>query len=246
MSDEMIRLKKAFMFQGLPEDVLAALAQKVTRRALTQGATLFNAGDEGDALYIIDEGWVKITRRDEKGDELLLNRCGPGETIGEMSLLDQEPRSASVVALSDAQVMELHRDGFFELLDQRPDVAMSLIRSMSSRLRFSGMYFQKMGEWSRKIAEGDYSFMEQLQPLTGGDSDSDEEKAGQMLSAFFLMVKGVKEREESLKRQVATLTLAIDETKRRQEFEELTQTEFYSKLKLQARELRQKRLDNKP
>lgn len=245
MSDNVSRLKKAFMFQGLPEDVLEALAQKVNRRALAQSEILFNIGDEGDALYIIDEGWVKITRRDDKGNELVLNRCGPGETIGEMSLLDQEPRSASVVAFSKAEVLELNRDSFFELLDQRPDVAMVLIRSMSSRLRFSGMYFQKMSEWSKKIAEGDYSFMDQIQPLTGGDSNSDEEKANQMLSAFFQMVKGVKEREETLKRQVEKLTLAIDETKRKTEFEELTKTDFYSNLKSQAQKIRQQRTDNK-
>lgn len=245
MSDHVSRLKKAFMFQGLPEDVLAVLAQKINRRALAQNEILFNIGDEGDALYIIDEGWVKITRRDDKGGELVLNRCGPGETIGEMSLLDQEPRSASVVALSEAEVLELNRDGFFELLDQRPDVAMVLIRSMSSRLRFSGMYFQKMSEWSKKIAEGDYSFMDQIQPQTGGDSNSDEEKANQMLSAFFQMVKGVKEREEKLIRQVEKLTLAIDETKRKTEFEELTKTDFYSNLKSQAQKIRQQRTDNK-
>jgi CRP-like cAMP-binding protein len=243
VSDDVSRLKKAFMFQGLPDDVLSVLAQKVSRRTLSQGETLFQLGDKGDALYIIDEGWVKITRQDVKGNELLLNRCGPGETIGEMSLLDQEPRSAGVVAISDAEVLELKREGFFELLDQRPDVAMVLIRSMSSRLRFSGMYFQKMIEWSKKIAEGDYSFMDQIQPLTDGVSNSDEEKANQMLSAFFQMVKGVKEREEKLKRQVEKLTLAIDETKRREEFEELTQTDFYANLKAQAQQIRQQRKD---
>lgn len=245
MSDNISRLKKAFMFQGLPEDVLEALAQKVDRRTLAEGEALFHLGDEGDSLYIIDEGWVKITRQDAKGNELLLNRCGPGEAIGEMSLLDQEPRSASVVAISNAEVLELKRGGFFELLEQRPDVAMVLIRSMSSRLRFSGMYFQKMSEWSKKIAEGDYSFADQFQPLTDGTANSDEEKANQMLSAFFQMVKGVKEREEKLIRQVEKLTLAIDETKRKTEFEELTKTDFYSNLKSQAQKIRQQRTDNK-
>ena len=244
MSDNISRLKKAYLFQGLPDNILEALAQKVSRRGLTQGETLFRLGDKGDALYIIDEGWVKIVRQDDKGNELLLNRCGPGETIGEMSLLDLEPRSAGVVALSDAEVLELKRDGFLELLNQRPDVAMFLIRSMSSRLRFSGMYFQKMIEWSKKIAEGDYSFMEQTQPIMGKASNSDEEKASQMLSAFFQMARGVQEREEKLKQQVEKLFLAIDENKRRQEFEELTQTDFYANLKAQAQKIRQQRTDN--
>lgn len=240
MKNEIARLKKAFLFQGLPDDVLATLAQKVTHQKLEPGHVLFRRGDVGDALYIIDEGLVNIVSQDAQGGELVLNRCGPGETIGEMSLLDQEPRSASVVAVSDSEVLELKGDAFFELLDQRPDVALILIRSISSRLRFSTTYIQKAIEWSKKIAEGDYSFMEQLQPA---QTDTDEDKAGQMLAAFFQMVKGVKAREDNLKQQVQKLTLAIDEAKRKQEFEELTGTEFYSKLKMQAQKIRQQRTD---
>ncbi len=245
MNNDVARLKKAFLFQGLPDDVLNALATKLRHITLAPGETLFQVGDQGDALYIIDQGWVKITRQDKKGNELVLNQCGPGESIGEMSMLDNEPRSAGVVAISQAEVLELKRDAFLQLLNQSVDVATVLIRSMSSRLRFSGMYFQKMIEWSKKIAEGDYSFMDQIQAIPEGASTSDEEKANQMLAAFFHMVKGVQEREENLKKQVEKLSLAIDENKRRQEFEELTQTDFYANLKLQAQQIRQQRSDNK-
>ena len=243
MNNEIVRLKKAFLFQGLPDNVLEVLAQKVTHQKLAKDATLFRRGDQGDALYIIDEGWVKIVREDERGGELVLNRCGPGEAIGEMSLFDQEPRSAGIVALTDIQVLELKREAFFELLDQRPDMAMILIRSFSSRLRFASTYIQKATEWSQKIAEGDYSFMEQIQSAQAGQLGTDEDKAGELLAAFFQMVKGVKAREDSLKQQVQKLTLAIDEARRKQEFEELTSTDFYSKLKVQAKKIREQRTD---
>jgi CRP-like cAMP-binding protein len=238
-------LKKAFLFEGLPDDVLETLIEKVDRRKLAKDEVLFRRGDEGDALYIIDEGWVKIVREDDQGGELVLNSCGPGETIGEMSLFDEEPRSAGVVALSDTEVLELKREGFFELLDQRPDVALILIRSISSRLRFSGTYIQKVIEWSKKIAEGDYSFMDQIPSVETGPLNTEEDKTNQLLSAFVSMVKGVKAREENLKQQVEKLTLAIDETRRQQEFEELTGTDFYSNLKAQAQKIRQQRTDNK-
>jgi len=241
MNHEIVRLKKAFMFEGLPDDVLQALAQKITHQKLTAESVLFHRGDAGDALYIIDEGEVKIVRENEQGGEVVLNRCGPGEAIGEMSLFDQEPRSATIVAVTDSEVLELKREAFFELLDQRPDVALILIRSISSRLRFASTYIQKAIEWSKKIAEGDYSIMDQIQP---DQVNSDEGKAGQMLAAFFQMVKGVKAREDSLKQQVQKLTLAIDEAKRKQEVEELTSTEFYSNLKLQAQKIREQRKDN--
>ena len=243
MNHEIVRLKKAFLFQGLPDDILEALAQKVTHQKLAKDAILFRRGDRGEALYIIDEGWVKIIREDERGGELVLNRCGPGEAIGEMSLFDQEPRSAGIVALTDVEVLELKREAFFELLDQRPDVAMTLIRGFSSRLRFANTYLQKATEWSQKLAEGDYSFMEQIQTAPTDQPGTEEGRAGELLAAFFQMVKGVKAREDNLKQQVQKLTLAIDEARRKQEFEELTSTDFYANLKAQAKKLREGRTD---
>ncbi|RJP53721.1 MAG: cyclic nucleotide-binding domain-containing protein [Anaerolineaceae bacterium] len=240
MNSQITRLKKAFLFQGLPNEVLEALAQKMTHHKLTENEVLFRRGDRGDALYIIDEGRLKIVREEKQGGEVVLNLCGPGEAIGEMSLFDQEPRSASVIAATDSEVLELKREAFFELLDQRPDVSLVLLQSLSSRLRFASTYIQKAIEWSKKIAEGDYSIMEQMQPE---QAESDEDKAGQMLSAFFQMVKGVKAREDQLKQEVQKLALAIDEARRKQEFEELTGTEFYSKLKLQAQRIREQRKD---
>jgi len=241
---EILHLKKAFLFKGLPDDVLDALGQKMIHRRLAKDEVLFERGDQGDALYIIDEGWVKIVREDSQGNEVVLNSCGPGEAIGEMSLLDQEPRSAGVIALSDASVLELKSDGFFKLIEQRPDVALTLIRSISSRLRFSGAYIQKVIEWSQKIAEGDYSFMDQAQTDMTVQTRKEEDKADQLLSAFVQMVKGVKAREENLQLQVEKLTLQIDESRRKQEFEELTGTDFYTNLKAQAQKIRQQRTDN--
>ena len=240
MTGELIHLRKAFLFQGLPDDVLAALAQKLTRQKLAKGQVLFRRGDQGDSLFIIDEGRIKIVREDAQGGELVLNYCEPGEAIGEMSLFDKEPRSAGVVAVTDSEVLELKRDAFFDLVNSRPDVSLVLLQSLSSRLRFASTYIQKAIEWSKRIAEGDYSLMDQMQTE---QAVSDEDKAGQLLSAFFQMVKGVKAREEDLKQQVQKLTLIIDETKRKQEFEELTSTEFYSKLKLQAQMIREQRKD---
>lgn len=240
MNTDIVRLKKAFLFQGLPDDVLAALAQKLTRQKLAKDQLLFHRGDQGDSLFIIDEGRIKIVREDAHGSEVVLNYCGPGEAIGEMSLFDKEPRSASVIAVTDSEVLELKRDSFFKLIGQRSDVSLVLLQSLSSRLRFASTYIQKAIEWSKKIAEGDYTIMDQIQPE---EAASDEDKAGQLLSAFFQMVKGVKAREDKLIQQVQKLTLAIDEAKRKQEFEELTGTEFYSKLKMQAQMIREQRKD---
>ncbi|WKZ37528.1 MAG: cyclic nucleotide-binding domain-containing protein [Anaerolineales bacterium] len=238
--DILEHLKKTSIFSGLTDDVLADVAQKASTRMLARGDILMKKGDVGDSLFLIQHGWVKIVTEDSKGDELIINKCGPGETIGEMALLDRSTRSATVIALEDAQVLELKQDVFERILNQRPDVSLSIIRSYSDRLRFSTTYIEKAIDWSQKIAEGDYSFIEQTQP-SAVNTNSDDDKAAQLLSAFFAMVHKVKEREDGLKQQLEKLTFEIDQARRKQEFEEITGTEFYAQLKEQAQALRKKR-----
>lgn len=239
-------LKKLDWFSELSDDMLTALAQKVHKRGLQKDEILFNKGDEGNALYIINSGWVKVFTKDRQGGDVVLNQVGIGEIIGEMSLLDNEPRSAGVIALEETTVLELKRDAFMELLTQQPDMAMAVIRHFSSRMRYNTTYIEKITEMSKRVAKGDYSFIEDTQPINLRQQlMSDQDKVGQLLSEFFTMVQGVKDREDELKKQVEKLTFQIDEAKRKKEFEEITGSEFYSNLREQARTLRAKRTDNK-
>jgi CRP-like cAMP-binding protein len=241
MSEDILhQLKNTLIFGGLTDEALAEVAQKATTRSLSKGNILMRKGEEGDSLFLIHKGWMKIVTEDSKGGELIINRCGPGETIGEMALLDQGTRSATVIALEDSDVLELKKDVFEKILDERPDVSLSIIRSYSDRLRFSTTYIERAIDWAQKIAEGDYSFIDQTQPMKPSDA-SDDDKATQLLSAFFTMVTRVKEREDGLKLQLEKLTFEIDQARRKQEFEEITSTEFYAQLKEQAKTLRQKR-----
>jgi hypothetical protein len=210
MTDELIsRLKKIPLFGSLQEDALAVVAQKVTARKLAKDDVLMRKGEPGDSLFLINQGWVKIVTVDSKGDELILNKCGPGESIG-------------------------------AILDQRPDVSLGIMQKYSARLRFATTYIEKAIDWSQKTAAGDYSFVEHtLTDLKPAGNDDD--KATELLSAFFVMVRKVKEREEGLKKQLEKLTFEIDQSRRKQEFEEITSTEFYSNLKAQAKALREKR-----
>ncbi|HUH95793.1 MAG TPA: cyclic nucleotide-binding domain-containing protein [Anaerolineales bacterium] len=242
MSDETIisQLKKSFLFRGLPNEALIELGRKATRRGLAKDEVLMRKGDVGDSLFMISKGWFKIVTEDARGGELVINQTGPGETIGEMALLDRAPRSATAIASSEAEVLELKQDAFYEILNQRPDLALELIRSFSSRLRFSTTYIQKAIEWSQKISAGDYSFIENTLTVSRAEG-TDEDKASQLLSAFFQMVRNVKDREDQLKQQVERLILQIDEARRKQEFEEITSTDFYADLKEQAKKLRAQR-----
>jgi CRP-like cAMP-binding protein len=219
---------------------LSTLAENTTTRKLAPGDVLMRKGELGDSLFIINEGWVKIVTVDSKGDELIINKCGPGEIIGEMALLDSGPRSASVIALEDSEALELKQGAFQNVIDHHPEVSLSIIRNYSNRLRFSTTYIERAIDWSQKIAEGDYSFVENTGPISK-INETDDDKATQLLSAFFTMVRKVKEREDVLKQQLEQLTFEIDQARRKQEFEEITSTEFYAQLKEQAKTLRQKR-----
>jgi CRP-like cAMP-binding protein len=244
MSDEITtQLRKTFLFRDLPDEALSAVAQRAALHTLAVDDVLMRQGERGDSLFMIHDGWFKIVTSDGQGGELIINKTGPGETLGEMALLDEAPRSATVIALTGARVLELKKEAFQEILDQRPDVALSLIRGFSSRLRFSTTYIQKAIDWSQKIAEGDYSFIEHTQPGAEG-AGSDEDKAAQLLSVFFQMVRSVKAREDELKQQLQRLTLEVDEARRKREFDDLTGTDFYANLKEQARKLRAQRADH--
>ena len=243
--DTIAQLKKISWFEELPDDMLAMLAQKVHKLILSKNEILFNKGDVGDSLFVILSGGVKIVTHDEEGNEIALNRVGAGEIIGEMSLLDYEPRSAGVVALEKTSTLELSREDFMELMKAHPDLGLSLIRNLSARLRHNTSYIEKITEMSRRVAKGDYSFIGETQPVRKqGGKDSREDKIEQLQVEFYAMVQGVREREEELKKQVQKLTLQIDEPKRKRAFEEITSSDFYAHLKQQARILREQRMDN--
>jgi CRP-like cAMP-binding protein len=240
------QLKKIDWFDELPGEMLAALAKKVRKRHLSQGEILFNKGDEGDSLFAILSGKVKIFTQDNQGREVALNRVGAGEIIGEMALLDYEPRSAGVVALEKTSALELSREDFMDIMRRQPDLALSVIRNLSSRLRQNTSYIEQITDMSRRVAKGDYSFIGETQPVQKRKKEgSKQDKVGQLMAEFIVMVQGIREREDELRKQVQKLTLQIDEAKRKREFDEITSTDFYAKLKEQAKELRAQRTDNK-
>jgi len=119
-----------------------------------------------------------------------------------------------------------------------------LIRSISSRLRFATTYIEKAIEWSGHIANGDYTSVKaEIKTSESGSTNnvSNETKANQMLAAFFQMTEEVQARENELKQQIKKLNFEIDQTRRKEEYEELTNSEFYTNLKAQAQKLRQQR-----
>jgi len=123
-------LKRVDLFQGVPADYLASLADIVSERGVYAGDKLFSEGDVGDCLYLVVSGRVRIF---SGAREVAL--MGPQECIGEMALLDGEPRSASAVVEQDGRVLRIASEDFRDLLADHPAMGMALLKTMAKRLR---------------------------------------------------------------------------------------------------------------
>ncbi|MFI5234354.1 MAG: Crp/Fnr family transcriptional regulator [Gemmatimonadales bacterium] len=128
-------LQKVPLFRSVPEQELAAFADLLRERAYPKGSVILFEDDPGDALYVVAAGQVKVVLIGEDGREVILSVLGEGSFFGEMALLDDEPRSAHVIAMEDAVVLALRREDFQARLRQSPEVAIALLRELSSRLR---------------------------------------------------------------------------------------------------------------
>ena len=129
-------LAKVDLFSGLNKKELQALARICQERKYKAGTTLVSQGDTGVGLYIITSGKVRITQAldPDKAEEVLAEE-GPGSVLGEMALLDDLPRSASMVAIDDVTALLLPVWEFRSTLQQHPDIAVKLLSVLSRRLR---------------------------------------------------------------------------------------------------------------
>jgi CRP-like cAMP-binding protein len=128
-------LAKVPLFAGLPEEELQRLGGLLRPRRYTRGEVIFLEGDEGTALCLIAEGRIRIQLTGTDGREVVINVYGPGEIFGELALLDGEPRSADAIAQDPSRVFWLQRDDFAAFLDSHPRAAMTMLASLSRRLR---------------------------------------------------------------------------------------------------------------
>ena len=125
-----------FLFHGLPAATIDAIANLAHRRAIDKDAMIFSQGDDGDALYGIASGQIRIFSADDKGHEIFLNILGPGDTFGEIALLDGLPRTASAVTTARSKLVSIPRQPFLKLLELEPGLSAHLMKLLCGRLRW--------------------------------------------------------------------------------------------------------------
>ena len=128
-------LQHVDLFSHLTTDQLEQLATQARELSFRKHAVLINEGDPGESMYVIKSGSVKVFVSDEMGRELVLYEQGPGAVIGDISLLDDAPRSASVITLEPTTAIMIAKQAFLDCLRQSPETAINIIRSLTARLR---------------------------------------------------------------------------------------------------------------
>jgi CRP/FNR family transcriptional regulator len=123
------------LFAALNDEAKDALRQTMDDVRLERGATLFAEGEQGDTLYIVLEGKVKIGRRATDGRENMLSVMGPSDMFGELSLFDPGPRTATATVVTDARLASLAHAALRPWITNRPEIAEQLLRVLARRLR---------------------------------------------------------------------------------------------------------------
>jgi CRP/FNR family cyclic AMP-dependent transcriptional regulator len=123
------------LLSGLPERLLAKLFETANPVRLRSDEVLFLAGDAGDGCYRVEDGLLKVTMVSRSGSERILAFLGPGHIVGELSIIDGLPRSASVVAVRPTSLSYLSRAAFEEFARKHPEIYKSLVTLLAARLR---------------------------------------------------------------------------------------------------------------
>ena len=128
-------LQKVPLFRHLSPTDLQRVVEVAREKSYPRHSVILFEDDPGDALYVVASGQVKVVLIGDDGREVILSVLGEGEFFGEMALLDDEPRSAHVIAMEDSDLLVLRREDFESLLAQSPQIALALLRELTRRLR---------------------------------------------------------------------------------------------------------------
>ncbi|TGO06573.1 Crp/Fnr family transcriptional regulator [Serinibacter arcticus] len=133
MSEDVVR--SVPVFADLDDETYAAVRGAMVSTSVRRGEVLFREGEPGDRFWVIAAGKVKLGHAAPDGRESLLAVLGPGEIVGELSVYDPGPRTATATVLAPSTFLELEHSKFLDLLQQHPGLSRQLLRSLAQRLR---------------------------------------------------------------------------------------------------------------
>lgn len=238
--DHLAELQQLELLRDCPCSELALLYNCLQTQALSAQETLFCCGDPAVALYWIRSGRMGVFVADGSDDqhESLLRALGPGALLGEMSLIDGQPRSATCRAMEPTQLYVLSTDDFQSLLTRSPQFSRALLAMLSQRLRYTNQFLSEVGAGVQQLASGQYAPLTQLQ--------SPDDSLEHLATAFAQMALQAQQREAALQDRIRRLELEVDTCRLQQSVEEITESEFFIHLQQRAQQLRRDRHKPQP
>jgi CRP/FNR family transcriptional regulator, cyclic AMP receptor protein len=238
-------LRSVSIFFETPADALCEVAGLLEQVSYASGETIFEKGDQGNCMYLIIDGKVSV----HDGD-LILNHMGKHQFFGEMAVLDSVPRVASVTAVEDTRLLRLDQAPFYQLMENRIEVAHGIIRVLSQHLRAR----------VRDVKE-DYQYIQQMERITSAAAALEAgiynpglldqvcertDSLGQLARVFRRMAGEVYAREQMLRSQIQQLRIEVDEAKKTREVLEITESDYYQELQKRVQEMRKKTRPSNP
>ena len=166
---ETVLLREVPLFKDLAEDELQNIGKVTFTRRFPKNALILMAEEEGDTMFVISHGHVKVSLLGEDGSEVTLALLGPGQFFGEMSLLDGKPRSATVIATHDSELIMLRRADFLRLIESTPQIATKLLATLTERLRRADQQIENLA--LRNVAGRIAATLIQLAEEQGKETD---------------------------------------------------------------------------
>ncbi|KAF1080076.1 MAG: Methyl-accepting chemotaxis protein [Candidatus Rifleibacterium amylolyticum] len=146
-------LQQVGLFKSLSEKALLDLAAVTIEQIFPAKTTVFKEGDKGDALYIVKSGKVNILKRNSAGIDSVLVALGKGAVIGDMAIIDEQPRSASVATIQDTAFLILTKDDFRNLLANVPEIAFQILKLTTERLRATNIHLKDLEASTNKMED---------------------------------------------------------------------------------------------
>ena len=132
------------IFEMLDDECLRPLTLVSMLRHIPRHTVVLHAGDSTDNIYFVLSGALKVQISDEEGREVILSMLGPGELFGEMGVLDDHPRSATVLAVESSEVVVIGKEDFKQCLVENPDVSLFIMRNLTKRLRLADRHIESL------------------------------------------------------------------------------------------------------
>ncbi|MFN7223007.1 MAG: Crp/Fnr family transcriptional regulator [Paracoccaceae bacterium] len=137
-------LSRFSLFADVSHDTLAQLAASMHMRSWPAGSVLFQRGDEGDYLLAVVEGRLRLMLCGAQGRDLMIKQIEAGDVVGELAVIDGQPRSADAVVIEPTRALVLHRDRFQSIASQRPDLGLAMARALCEMLRSTNFQMESI------------------------------------------------------------------------------------------------------